>query len=341
MFRPEHPESSCRSNDRKVWLSTTLVFGGGIVARPKRTFRDDQVERKILFYKVRNANADELHPFDPRAMRDLVDALPFVSRDRYLASADGDDVCVWFDKSDRGVHLRLGVVRKNNHPRVEAGGDIRELPLDPEHGLVELTHAVFFDDGIVAVEQNFYGPRIGRLAQYLSAKFGTELPRVAFDVILKGSIEETLNHLTGPMFAQIRLRRSVIDLADTARGSLADAFRAQIAATEADSLEMVFRHKPRSRETLSEGLLSAFRGLIRTGGVTKDKADVLKVQALDDRTGRVEMVDLLRDQFIAHRTVLRTSKRQRAIDSASMFSEMERAYDDLHPQLARAVTAGD
>jgi hypothetical protein len=54
------------------------------------------------------------------------------------------------------------------------------------------------------------------------------------------------------------------------------------------------------------------------------------------RTEKNELIDLLGEQFVTSRRVLKLPGRQRGVDSAAMFQMIEEAYVELRDQLEGA-----
>jgi hypothetical protein len=222
---------------------------------------------------------------------------------------------------------------------VELRGDISPLRLQPEQGLLEQTHAVFFPNNIVGVEFNFYGPRLSRLAWYLREKFEGELPPVRFDMLLREDVQEHLAHLSDIRLLQLRLHRDYFDLLEEADQSLASAFRAAGEASDATTVEIVLRHRRYSRESLADRVVNVVRALAGQPR-TREGAEVFKVRALNNRTQRVETFDLLKDQLVSSRQVVRHGERERAVNSENMFQAIEAAYNELRESLERAAGVG-
>lgn len=299
------------------------------------------VERRIYFFRWRVTASDEeqAHEFEPHVAARLIEDLDFGNRDRYLEIDEGNDLCVWTWPGAVRPRVCLGVVRRSGLPQIEEDGDVLPLPITPEQGLVEQTHVVFLPNNIVGAEFNFYGPRLSRLAWYLEEKFPDDLPPVTFDLLLREDVQEQLAHLADVRLVQLRLHRSFFDLARQADQSLFDAFRAAGAASDASTVEVVLRHGRYSRESLPERVLNWVRVLAKEPR-TREGAEVFKVRGRDDRTQGVENFDLLRDQLVTSRQVVRHGERERAVDSESMFQAIETAYDDLRESLERAAGVG-
>ena len=70
----------------------------------------------------------------------------------------------------------------------------------------------------------------------------------------------------------------------------------------------------------------------------REHASRFQVRGKHDETGKVELIDLLRDQLIARKQILRLGERSRAIDASSAFEAIRAAHDELGDDLRRAAT---
>ena len=70
--------------------------------------------------------------------------------------------------------------------------------------------------------------------------------------------------------------------------------------------------------------------------MTQEGSEVFKVRAKDDRTGRTELFDLLRDKFVSVRHVMKDEKRSRGVDTESMFENILAAYTHLKTELEQS-----
>ena len=296
------------------------------------------VNRKVFFYRVVPTQLDDNgipRRLAPAHARRAVEALDFATGERYFHTTDGNDVCAWPELRQGHTTFRLGTVRRVGLPQIEDAGTIRPLMIGRTQGLVEQTHIVFFPNRIVGVEFNFYGPRISRLTHYLEEK-APQLPSVAFAPLLNDDIAQTLQTIEDVRVLQLRIHRDYLDLLQEAEQSLPAALRATADNIESPMVEIVLRQAPYSRRTLGARALDLVRTLGRRPE-TREAALLFKVKGQNSISERVEWFDLLSDQFVSERRVVRHDDRHRQIDTDSMFSEIESAYEELQPQLEQAA----
>jgi hypothetical protein len=300
------------------------------------------VERRIYFYRV-DAGVDDGGrplPFDARPALAWVDALPFTTDGRYLMDEDGNHTCCWPDPALGACpRLRFGSIRRSGFPQVERGGALAPLHLAPSSGLAEQVHVIFFPDGIIGAEFNFYGPRITRLPPYLQAKAGDLCPALTFMPLLRQDVSDQLERLRDVRLLRLRIHASYAARVAEADRDLGAAFRAAQRAGAGEEIEIVIRPRAYSRQPLARRLLGAVRRLAALGDL-RDEVGHFSVKGLNADTGQVDLVDVLSDQLVARAQIICLDGQARALNSASAYAAIERAYGDLRPQLRRAAGVG-
>src|SRR6266545_3516700 len=155
------------------------------------------VERKIYFYRVEvpaETGADRAD-FNVRPVLQHIEGLPFTPEGRYLEGAERNATCCWVDRVRPPQRLRIANVRRSGLPQVERGGRLSRLDIPAESGLVEQIHVVWFPQGIIGSEFNFYGPRLSRLGRYLAVKALDMCPELSFEPLLREDIVQQLMRL--------------------------------------------------------------------------------------------------------------------------------------------------
>lgn len=296
------------------------------------------VERRIYFYRL-DAGADAAgrpHAFDPGPVLRGLDALPFTHDGRYWEDADGNATCCWIDQQFAPHRLRFGTIRRSGLPQVERDGLLSALRIPEASGLVEQVHVTFFPHQIVGSEFNFYGPRVPRLAHYFAAKVSPLCPPLTFEPLLRQDVAEQLAHFRDVRMLRLRIRASYAQRIAQADRDLGAAFEAARRAGDAEELEITLKSQAYSRRPLAERILSVVR---RLAGHDDLRMEVSRfdVKGFDERTGQVELVDILSDQLIARGQIICLDKRTRALDPASAYTAIEQAYEALRPQLLIAA----
>ena len=255
------------------------------------------LERKIYFYRA-DIGADEGGQplaFDPVPALDAIDSLPFTNdaHGRYEFDADGNALSVRRQHSVSNVTLQFGRVRRNGLPQLEQAGNISDLVLDADAGLLEAIHLVFFPDNIVGTEYNHFGPRVSRLGSFLHEKSNEAVPRANFRPILRGDATKQLDRLSDLRVLELSVLPSYVDVVRQSHASLADALAANGRVLENPKVLQVILKPQREASTgFLANMVGGLRELVSNGNV-QEGADRLQVHGKCQDTDRVETIDLL------------------------------------------------
>ena len=301
------------------------------------------LERKIHFYRA-DIGVDDSGkplPFDPVPAIAAIGRLPFTDGPggRYLIDDDGNAVCAWPGRSKTPPMLRFCQIRRTGLPQLEQAGTVSDLNIAADAGLLEPVHVVFFADNIVGADFNFYGPRLSRLGYYLRTKSNNSVPLASFHPLLRHDVAEQLDHLTEIRLFELRVKASYIETIRKADTSLGAAFAANAHVLEGnvEELELVLRPTKGTRHGALARLLGPLKDIAR-GSELRENSERFRVAGKHDETGKVEHIDLLRDQLIARKQILRLGERSRAVEASSAFEAIAAAHDDLQDDLRRAAS---
>jgi hypothetical protein len=304
------------------------------------------LERKIHFYRADIGVDGGGRPlvFDPAPALTAINALPFVDEPtgRYLVDDAGNAVCIWPGAQTASRSLRFCQIRRTGLPQLERAGQVSDLDIAADAGLLEPVHVMFFADNIVGADFNFYGPRLSRLGYYLRVKSDNAVPIAKFHPLLRLDVAEQLDHLTEIRLFDLRVKGSYVEAVREADASLGDAFAANARVLDGDieELEVILRPSVDARRGALQRLLAPLKALVRAREL-REYASRFQVRGKHDETGKVELIDLLRDQLIARKQILRLGERSRAIDANSAFEAIRAAHhelrDDLHQAAALAL----
>ncbi len=300
------------------------------------------VDRKILFHRVRVIPDDDSRPFlADQAIaavgrtRFLPDTSP---ASRYMDLGNGQLMCVWPRTTAGKLRIVMGTSRRSALPSLEELGNVSALPITQAQGLLEETHVVFFPRGIVGAEVNFYGPRLGRLAQFFSEKIPS-FPKVRFDALLNRDADEELRNLEDIRLLRVAVRRDDTRILERASKHLPAALDAASRHAEAPIIEVVLRSEPHSRKPLGAGALDILKELVGMRTI-HDAAQVVQARGVDARTGSVELFDFLADKFAFKRRVVKESDRSRSVNATDMFQQIEKVYNEHKEELENAAGVG-
>lgn len=295
------------------------------------------IERKIYFYRA-NIGVDQGGqplPFNVIPALQHIGGLQFSPAGRYLD--DGDlRLCCWVDRLNQEPRLRLVQIRQSGLPQLEQQGQLTDLAIPANSGLAEAIHIVVFGNNIVGSDFNFFGPRMSRFSWYLREKGNGLCPDVTFEPLLRQDVAAQLERFREIRMFHLKIRSSYAAIVEQADQDLGQAFAAAHRAGDADELEIVLRPRKYSRNALADRVLQAARVLARRGDLRLE-ASKFSVKGVRGDTGALEVVDVLRDQLVAHEAVVRQSARGRALDSASAFDAIERAHTALESDLVIAA----
>ena len=300
------------------------------------------LERKIYFYRadIGTDEGGQPLPFDPSHALDAIDSLPFTNdaHGRYEFDADGNALSVRRHHTVPNVTLQFGRVRRNGLPQLEQAGNISDLVLDADAGLLEALHVVFFSDNIVGAEYNHFGPRVSRLGSFLHDKSGKAVPRATFNAILRGDAARQLDRLSDLRVLELSVLPSFVDVVRQSHVSLADALAANGRVLENPKVLQVILKPQREASTgFLANMIEGLKELVSNGNV-REGADRLQVHGKCQDTDRVETIDLLKDQLISTKAIVRMNPRSRALVPAAAFQAIEEAYRDLHDELTVAAS---
>lgn len=303
------------------------------------------LERKIHFYRadVGHDNSGKPLAFDPALALQEIEKLPFTEGigGRYGQYTDGNEVCLLPTPPGSSEMLRFCLVRRSGLPQVERSGSFKDLDLEPDAGLSEPIHIVFFANNIVGAEYNHHGPRISRLGEYLHTKSNKFIQQVRFLPLLRQDIADQLNNLTEIRLFELKIRPSYIAAVRQADQSLADALEANGRVVDApETLQIVARSSTGGRESTLTRLMAPVRGLLSRDDL-RANVEHFKVSGKRRDTGRVAPIDLLNAHLIANKRVVRVSERSRVVESVSAFEAIREARDELADQIADASAVSE
>ena len=310
------------------------------VPRATRRKETPSSERSIYFYR---ADAGLQTSGKPVALHlkpvlERVGELACADGERYLAQEDDNVLCAWVD-SVAHQRMRLATIRRSGLPLIEQGGNLNGLNLTADQGLYEPIHVQVFDKNIIGVEFNFYGPRPSRLSSYLRRVTGNNLcPTFTLNPLLRQDVVAQLNRLHEIRVLELAIRPSYASTVRQADRDLGAAFQAASRVGTPQLVTLKLSPVPHGRNWLGQRVLTAARTLAGREDM-RENTKTFKVNGLDDQTARVEEVDVLRDQLVASKRIVRLNARSRAVEDEAAYTAIGQAYADLKPELEQAAAA--
>jgi hypothetical protein len=298
------------------------------------------LERRIHFFRINIGSTENGRAlaFDARPFCEHLQGLVFDEAGAYWSSGDGDYTFGLVDRADPPQRLRLVLSRRSALPHIEQDGRTTPLDLGMNEGLAEQTHMIFFPDNILGAEFNFYGPRVSRLRGYFRTKAQHLCDDILLEQLLRGDALAKLDRLRDLRLFKLGIHRAYAAAVAEADEDLGTAFQTQLRLSEAEKVEIVLRAKPRDPGSpLAARLLQIAKRLLRQPGLT-EHASTFRIKAHDPDIGRKEEINLLNDQLIAHKQVVKHDERYRVVDSDSMYAAIQSAYGELREEIRTAAS---
>jgi hypothetical protein len=302
--------------------------------------RVDTAKRSIYFFRIDGGAGEDGVPIyvDLHPTLQKLDGLPFRPVEdggRYVASGDADQ-CVWVDEVGEICKIRFANIRRNALPLAEVGGQLTDLNLADEAGIYEVSHLCIFPDGIVGMEFNFYGPRPSRLAPYLRRAVGEDCPEFTLEALLRQDVAAVLSRQKAVRKLDLNIRQPYITVITQANASLGSALRAAETASRADCVGVYLEPEPYQRRNLDGGILDMLRQLVRRSDL-RENARTLRVTVVDQED-RTEEIDLLRDELISVKKILRQHGRTRVLLGDDAYAKIMDAHTERLDDLSAAAS---
>jgi hypothetical protein len=284
----------------------------------------DEVKRSIYFYRV---EVPDGQVWDRAEVLRRLDALS--GDDRLLELGEHDYAWAKVDhvpKHSEAGRLRFFRDRRANLPGMSHNGNIEELPIPEEAGLVEPSHVVLAGDGLIAAEYNHYAPRITtQLATLLRLKLKMDL---TVGTLVQGDIVKQLDRLGHVQLLEFSLVSSP-QLEEELRntGPFDDAAISLSHVQDGKRLNLRLSGHKRSQSWGEETIAFAKRllGMAAHEQVTK----VLRVTGYDPASEKVEVVDLLKQKLVRRVEIEKSSQRCKALDVGSAYRHIEEAIHEI------------
>ena len=255
-------------------------------------------KRIVQFWRISQVNGDEpTRAFPGRRVAEVVKAAEEREVDRHFVCPDGTRLLANSLALSPYPVILLDRVRDSNLPVVgDSAGHRKALPLRPGDHLLETTYFAFLSQNVIALLASGNGPRVSRLAEYLEGMLGLRLGLVP---VLREDVEEILTRLEVSRFEFAlpaeRLSGRLMDgewadvLDSASRLMTEGTFRISLSVGRTGKAE----DKQRIRGRIQR-LIDSFRS---SGSV--EQFDYVVAEGKDTLTGDREVVDLLKERFIA------------------------------------------
>lgn len=300
----------------------------------------ETVTRNIYFYGA-DLGVDEagrLLPFDLTRALQHIDNMPLRGPERRFQLPDDRVSYCWVDKSSvPRQRLRISNIRRSGFPFVELDGNLTPLDIRQGSGLSDHIHVVFFEDNIVGADYNFYGPRISGLERYLAAKANQWCHNLTFGILIDPDTAERLNRYEELRVLELRMRPSDGEILRNYSESLADSYQSANDLLDKDAqLELVLRPKSHSRAGIGRDILQRVKRMFLNEEL-REKASRFRVQGINQLGETEDVIDLLSDDLVVRKPMIKQGERSRAVDAESAYQAIIEAYEEVERKLARAT----
>ncbi len=286
----------------------------------------DTVKRQVYFYQiaVMNGGFNDV----------LLQIQALVKDDIFWEPEENKKIfCTLIDKGKGVVYGSLHEWRANDFPSVASTDDtvVRPLKLGKKEGLVTTTHFVYFPEKeIIAMEYNFYGPRIGTLNKYLNEKMdnvGVKNPLfLTFTALFSKDAVRQINRMGDITSISLMVRKNHIDSIKNFDDTIFSSLKTAAGFGDLEEIELVLRPKKRGRNPILKGkerksFLSRLKGYAQKN-YPGEEFDRFNIKAWDSQTGKVTEFDLLKDKMVYE---VRTTKLNsaRSVDPEDMFKNIK------------------
>ena len=298
------------------------------------------VERKIYFCRIWMGRDEQGNRIvaDLRGMLTAIGQL-IAGPDWYQEMNDENVLCLLPEGQVNGnLTARFCIVRRAGLPQLEGAGQIADLDLADNQGLLEAVHLVFFDNNVVGVEYNHFGPRISRLPSYLQNKVPNFLPaRMRIANLVRGDPAAILDGLEGLHLLDMSILPNQMALVEQHNRGLGAAFAASAdIAGEPEVVTLNIKPTRNSQPRFLQDVREALRALVQNEEF-RVSARRLKVQGRRQGQTRTEVFDLLNDDITASVQLIKINPRGRALNSNHAYDQIIQAHYDLRDDIQQAV----
>lgn len=293
------------------------------------------VRRTIYFYELQDRHTEQcIQGYQILRLVSLLVGVIGNASQAYMSIEDSDVVRVWIDESQAfPLRLKFGVTRRTSLPPTERAGVLADLNLPPDQGLSELIHCVFYENAIVGIEFNFYGPRPSKLAAYIQEKTSM---LVKFVPLVSRRAAEQLARYNSLSLFQLKVKSVVLDEVRQASETVAGLLENIADYNGVETIEIRVGTRARTDDVLDGRILRGIRSFVRNftewGSVKK-----MTVKGTDGETGRDVEIDLLSEHLMSQQQVVRIGERSRAVQSESAYGAIDAAARELHREIMAAI----
>jgi len=301
-------------------------------------FMPNGISRIINFFRVNFTHRGV--PINVEQLFTHIHELPYTEDGRFSQVGEGDFLSVSIDATENPIKFHFGIVRTKGLPLIEESG----LPPHPfelaeNAGFYEPMHVVLFDHGIAGAEYNHHAPRLPRLHEYLISKFPDRVDNVEVIPLIKPGVESEIARMGEIKVLKLKLNKDIVALSRGLDQNVFDALESMRSIhDQIEDFEIVLRAKPRhsfSWDSIKQNIPRWLNNSdVQTG------VETFQMTAIDNDICAARKFDLLQNYIRTDKRVVQLNPRNRCVDSASMYSKIIEAYNELRPDIDRIMNTG-
>ena len=298
------------------------------------------IERRIVFYGMRQQRTrrtpDEAYG---RAVVQMVRRLDRAA-DEHLLDLGDDQFIAGYGSTYEGFPVvQLGHVRRRDLPRIQRRDEVRDLELEADEGVMEISHLMFLPHGVIGAEYNYRGPKVSILPRYISEKC-SGLPKINAAVLINSETYEQIRRMNQVSSVEIEISRGNLSIARDASDANANLFDVLDANGEVfggENVHLVVGRLPRSRTRMVAARIPFIRQLAANEDF-RNAARKFRVKGFDPEWNREVEVDLLKEHVVSTARVAKVG-RSRVVVTSDMYGSILGAYNELSEQISDASQA--
>lgn len=303
------------------------------------------VEKKIYFYRLLDFKTNK--PANVNLISSELDKLKFYndvkqalnttnSRFCPLSGSEGLAMGV-FTHDVSKKQFTLAKLRREQLPEVIKGNSKKNLSIDKESWLGDSIHIRLFPNGIVGVDTNGYSVYPVQLERFINYRLKDKVPQVRMALLSKKSYKETIKDLK--QLRKVRLKVSseiTTKLKDKKYNSIRAAIDANKSLVESKFVEVTFGSESSINSFIKKTDLDNITSLLDDINLAPFISNFEIMGRFGDST-KSEDRNLKSNDFHFSTEVIRVDKRNRRLDSKSVFSSIENLHKDNKEFLEKAV----
>lgn len=236
--------------------------------------------------------------------------------------------------SDGKINLIMGTKRNVGLPQIEENGKRKPLKLSGSQGLFEPSHFSIFNNNVLGMEYNLYGPKTAAFKDYILKKADSLIDDVEITPIPRSDLDNLINSLGEVRLFDIAILPEFVEQIKKLDENLHAAFKQMKSFNHSRKIELVLKPSEESQSGI-ERFLGNFKQHKKDEELT-DSLEKLKVKARNAITERIEWFDLL-DSLVDSKKDIQKDGNSRSVDSNSMFGGIKDAFIENKSDITKFV----